>query len=200
MVKHFLDSVVGNVPTIRNMVIVDFKGDLSQMVYPATDLSPEDDTYDDVSFELMTFGSGVGTFARTLRLRRGIDRLERFDLSESNPLRHRDEARFASDAKMVAKDLLLDIIVQNGTVPNVSVAASGAQRKERRSAFGLSAKDDEHLRGVLHGRRARLHQVPAREGAASSTYTELLEELDCAYADRCRKGEPDGIKSTLPGR
>ena len=191
MIKHFLDAIIGHVLTIKNTVIIDFKGDLSQIVKAAVGV--HDQTYDDVFFEIMTFGSGVGTFATLTGFDKRLGQLERIDISGAGPLAHREKSRFTSLAKALAKDVLLDIIVQkrDGT-DRLGGDIEMPSAKERRTMFGtLTAKDDEMFATRLYMVVVQVFMKCRHAGVALPRgYDELLAELRCAYDPRCRNAEP----------
>jgi hypothetical protein len=195
MLKHLVDATISQIDSMKNIVIIDFKGDLSQMVSesPSGDASS---CYDGVFFEIMTFGSAVGTWATLCGFdKRIIDKLESINLSATNALLHRDAARFSSIAKGLAQDVLLDVIVKTKEgKERLGGGMDVPSAKDRRTLYGtFSAKDE----GVLAERLSTaIIQIflKCRKAKVSlpRSYEDLLAEINCATMDRCRVETPTG--------
>jgi hypothetical protein len=190
MLKHLIDSIVQQVTSIENIVMLDFKGDIAQMVYASAGNSSSD--YDDVFFEVMTFGSAVGTMATLSGFdNRIIEKLESFNLSESNKLLHRDESKFASISKGLAQDLLMDAIVK--TKQGMERLGGGLEvpsARDRMGQFGtLPARYEEVLAERLSTAIVQVFIKCKRANVAiPRSYGELLEEIRVATDPCCRDG------------
>jgi hypothetical protein len=189
MLKHLVDSIVGQVGSITNIVVVDMKGDLAQMVYaaPGND-APE---YDGVFFEVMTFGSSVGTYATLSGFDQRIDELESYDLSPQNSSIRRDTARFASIAQSLAQDLLIDMIVKTKSgQERLGGAVSVPSAQQRTTAFGtLTAKDEEMIAERLSSCIFKVFRKCKKAGVPiPRSYEALLDEIKYATEDRCASG------------
>jgi hypothetical protein len=193
MIKHLVDQVTTQIDSIKNIVIVDLKGDLSQLVYEASSGSSES-PYDDVFFEVMTFSSAVGTWATLSGFDKcTIDKLEAFDLSSSNKLVRRDATQFASLAKSLAQDVLLDVVVK--TKEGKDRLGGGMEVPSARgkmTSFGtFTAKDEQVLAERLSTMivqiflKCRKAKVPLPR-----SYNELFKEIECATESYCRRGIP----------
>jgi len=190
MLKHLIDAVVEQIPSIENILIVDMKGDLSQIVYAAPGRG-EVDSYDKVYFEVMTFGSAIATWATLSGFDSRVDLLERIDVSSANPLFYRDSSIFASTARALAQDLLMDTIVK--TKDGKERLGGGIEvpsARGRVNPYGsLAAKDEELVAERLSTAVVQVLFKCRKAGVAlPRSYGELLEEISVANVPRCRDG------------
>ena len=79
MLKHVIEAITEQMPGMRNVVMLDYKGDLSQLIQHLGDA--EDDPW---HVEVMTFGTKLGERA-TLEVYAHSDALDALDFDEDDP-------------------------------------------------------------------------------------------------------------------